>query len=396
MDAHERKSRVLCLKLRLNCFSRQHFVSQCPKPPSCWACKKKHHSTLHFDDQHKESVKVSSSSKATAESVSNVSTFVEQSLILKQEVLLATALVYACSNDGQKILCRVLIHPASQSSFLARAFVQRLRLKPSLLKSGININGIGGISKGTLNHVVNLNLSSVHSDDSVMVNALMLNQITSNVLRHSVVDLDWSGLSGFQLTDEHFATAGPVDILLGADVYPLLILDGLGVNKILDGRLLAQQTIFGWVITGSTTVKAKLSDDGQVYDESTLSHFVETDDLLKKFWEIEDTPFVKPWSIEEKLAEAHFKETTSRNENGQYVIALHFKDNYVLGESRFQALQRLHQMKRRLSRDSKLKEDYTAVMREYLELRHAEKVPEEELTSSNASSWCRERVKLYY
>jgi len=53
------------------------------------------------------------------------------------------------------------------------------------------------------------------------------------------------------------------------------------VNKILDGRLLAQQTISGWVITGSTTVKAKLSDDGQVYDENTLSHFAETDDLLK-------------------------------------------------------------------------------------------------------------------
>ena len=79
--------------------------------------------------------------------MSNVSTFVEQSLILKQEVLLATVLVYACSNDGQKILCRVLIDPGSQSSFVTRAFVQRLRLKPSLLKSGININGIGGVKR---------------------------------------------------------------------------------------------------------------------------------------------------------------------------------------------------------------------------------------------------------
>jgi len=84
------------------------------------------------------------------------------------------------------------------------------------------------------------------------------------------------------------------------------------------------------------------------------------------------------------LAEAHFKEVTARNENGQYVVALPFKDNYVLGESRSQALQRLHQMERRLSRDTKLKEDYTAVMREYLELSHAQKVPEEELKSSNA------------
>jgi len=79
---------------------------------------------------------------------------VEQLLILKQEVLLATALAYACSNDDQKILCRVLIDPESQSSFVTRAFVERLRLKPSLLKSGINTNGIGGILKGILNHVV--------------------------------------------------------------------------------------------------------------------------------------------------------------------------------------------------------------------------------------------------
>ena len=384
LDVQERKSKVLGLKLCLNCFSRQHFVSQCPKPASCGICKRKHHPTLHIDEQFKRSVQVSGAPKNDSGRTPNVSTFVEQSSVLNKEVLLATALVHARSFYGQKILCRVLLDPGSQSSFVTRGFTQRLRLKKLLLNNGISVNGIGDIAKGTLSQVVRLNLSSVHSDDtSVMVNALVIDQITSNVPRHSILELDWPELDSLQLADEHFLTSGPVDILLGADVYPNLILEGMGVRKSCNSETLAQQTVFGWIITGSTKVKAEPSFDQPEPQGSTLSNFVETDNLLKKFWEIEENSSVKCWSLEEKNCESHFKETTYREDNGRYVVSLPFKGNYSLGESYPQALERLEQTEKRLARDPKLKENYAAVMKEYFDLNHAEKVPEEEVNDSD-------------
>ena len=340
LDPHQRKAKVLDLKLCVNCFSRQHFVSRCPKPSSCRSCKRKHHPTLHYDEPTKQEEEVSS----------HVSTIKPE--IVHKEVLLATALVYVRSGNGNNVLCRALIDPGSQISFVTKGCAQRLKIEKSSLNNGINVNGIGGISKGTLDRVVCLNISSIYSSDvSVVVNALTIDQVTSNIPRRHICELNWPGLKELQLADEHFCATGAVDILLGADVHPYLILDGVGVRKSPDCALIAQQSIFGWIITGSTAVKSKVSDG----EESALTHLVETEDVLKKFWEIEDTPCVKPWSIEEKLAEEHFKETTFRNENGQYVVELPFKDNCVLGESRAQALQRLQQMERRYEGVSGLK-----------------------------------------
>ena len=142
--------------LCLNYFSRRHFVSQCPKPASCGICKRKHYSTLHTDEQFKRSVEVSGASKADSGRASNVVMFVEESSMTNQEVLLDTGLVHARSYNDQKILCRVLLDPGSQSSFVTRGFTQCLRLKKTSLNIGIRVNGIGGITKGTLNQIVKI------------------------------------------------------------------------------------------------------------------------------------------------------------------------------------------------------------------------------------------------
>lgn len=91
---------------------------------------------------------------------------------------------------------------------------------------------------------------------------------------------------------------------------------------------------------------------------------VETEDLLKRFWEIEDNSSVKCWSLEEKNCKSYFNKTMYREENSRYVVSLPFKENYSLGESYPRALTRLEQTKKRLARDPKLKENYAAVMKE--------------------------------
>ena len=50
-----------------------------------------------------------------------------------------------------------------------------------------------------------------------------------------------------QLADPNFATSGQVDLLIGGDVSQIM-LDGVKRNIL--GKLMAQETIFGWVLTG--------------------------------------------------------------------------------------------------------------------------------------------------
>jgi hypothetical protein len=116
------------------------------------------------------------------------------------------------------------------------------------LKEGIMVCGIGGVSKGTLNQGVQVKLSSLLTNTPpVAVDALIIDQVTSKVPRRQVKSLDWPQLESLRLADEYFHTPGPVDMLLGADVYPKLILSGMGVLKKPDKELLASSEIYFWL-----------------------------------------------------------------------------------------------------------------------------------------------------
>ncbi|XP_018398110.1 PREDICTED: uncharacterized protein LOC108776097 [Cyphomyrmex costatus] len=72
------------------------------------------------------------------------------------------------------------------------------------------------------------------------------------------------------------------------------------------------------------------------------------------------------------MCEKHFIENVSRNNQGRIIVRLPIKENKLrtLGESHGIALRRFHSLKRRLSRDSALRCQYSEFMREYLSLGH--------------------------
>lgn len=110
------------------------------------------------------------------------------------------------------------------------------------------------------------------------------------------------------MADPDFATAGKIDIILGADVYRALRTPGERYGP-LDAPL-AQNTIFGWILTGRVAdSKSTQAERGvRVYHCSTgtdLSGFV------RQFWELEELPNTKHLTEEEKC-EAIFQETHRR------------------------------------------------------------------------------------
>ena len=372
LSPEQRKAKATELKLCLNCFSRQHFVASCVKPPSCSQCSGKHHPTLHYV-RGPDSVNLAS----------------HVAFPVPEEVLLSTALVKVETNCGQTV-ARALIDPGSQSSFVTSSFVQRSRLRKSK-KKGVHVCGIGGIEKGDVNELVECDLLPVHKQcvpQKVPMEAFVIDKITGSIPRHRVNIRNWSQLQSLQLADEQFQTPGPVDILIGADVYPHIISDNMKLIKSPDRKLIAQETVFGWVLSGK--VSRQNSKTGIVSPEPLLNHFgmVTYDDktecILKKFWEIETVEQACAWSVEEKMCEAHFVETCIREPSGRYAVVLPLKDGVSLGESRSKAEFRLKQNERRFLRESEaLYDKYNEVVEEYFNLDHAEAVPQNELCAGN-------------
>ncbi|XP_062121532.1 uncharacterized protein LOC133835556 [Drosophila sulfurigaster albostrigata] len=95
------------------------------------------------------------------------------------------------------------------------------------------------------------------------------------------------------------------------------------------------------------------------------------DSLLSKFWEVEDIP-AKLIKESDYVCEENFVKTTSRSKCGRYRVTLPFRkpDGIELGHSRSIALAQFLKNENRLSRNDSLKEQYNAVLQEYVDLGH--------------------------
>ena len=99
----------------------------------------------------------------------------------------------------------------------------------------------------------------------------------------------------------------------------------------------ALNTDFGWVLAGNTGPQANT-----LLTSSYLTSVVTGDDLLCRFWEVEEKTVANcTLSVEERCALEHFYSHHSRNEEGRFVVPLpKHSMELKLGESRSQAVHR--------------------------------------------------------
>ncbi|CAH2103260.1 unnamed protein product [Euphydryas editha] len=102
---------------------------------------------------------------------------------------------------------------------------------------------------------------------------------------------------------------------------------------------------------------------------------VREDELLKKFWEIENEPnsIEKRLTEEEKLCEKLYEETTLRRKDGRFVVRLPFKTidpQCQYGQSYDIAINKLLSLEKRLSKNPTLSNEYHRVLEEYTTLNH--------------------------
>ena len=211
---HERREALTTANLCYNCLGR-HQVNECGSEKRCQLCNGKHHTTIHED----------SADTGTGEEVTaNTSSCTSSAL---PAVLLATARVKVLQPDGDSRIVRALVDQGSEVSLITAALAQQLRL----LRRSANIRLIG-------------------------VGKQLPERVRGKVQ-----------LQGLPLADPSYDGEGPIDLLLGADAYALILRDGLIKGGI--GEPMAQNTTLGWIVSGPAT-KGLRSDDADNHALATL------------------------------------------------------------------------------------------------------------------------------
>lgn len=420
MSPYERFNFVKTNSVCNNCLSYKHKFSACMSHRTCSLCNAKHHTLLHFNPPHKQTYLPNSHQTSTNNFVdkanstpppsssngvaSNLQSYhpadrVDNGLrhdstlnhlsarsandddnlrtLVHKTTLLGTAKIRLYDASGKVHYARILVDPGSQSDYITLECCNRLALPISNQNRFARVQGIGGSSQKILGMSI-VQFSSrfdSNGDNSYTIQPLVVESITSH-LPDSPIDISlFDCFKNIPLADDCFNEPGPIDMLIGANLFCDILLS----DKVRSAGLpSALETTLGYVIMGDVTVTSppRATRALCAFTHEPLNQ------TLEKFWNLEEVPSKKFLSPDDKECEQIFTATTTRNDNGSYAVDLPFKqtpDN--LGNSFVIAKRRFSMLENKFLKYPQLRDKYDDVIRDYLDKGIISLVPPEEYST---------------
>lgn len=367
ITVNERRDLVKQKALCLLCLKPKHQANECKFKKMCPHCNKRHNGLLHFNENEKSNRKFEKNTAKDASKKAYVATSEVKQVVCATahdnndiNTLLATAIIRVKTLDGHSETLRALIDHGSMSSFVTERAVKKLNLKQT--KNKINICGIAG-SVEESNGTVEMQITARYPTSfKTNVTAIVLKKLTT-LLPGTDFDktiLNNAELDEYMLADPEFNKQARIDMILGADVYADLILDGL--VKADNNAYILQETEIGWIISGPLTNASK---NRTICMTATVN---EMDEKLQRFWELEEIGNENSLKPEEQQCIEHFNETLHRDDDGAYIVSLPFKkDASQLGDSRRMAIAQFFQLEKKFKHNPELKRAYEDYIKSLIE-----------------------------
>ena len=204
----------------------------------------------------------------------------------RQAVLLATARIILKNGMGGRLEVNALVDQGSMRSFVSKRVVSLLNVPT--VPAAINIKGVGNSFAAATKEFCRLTLVSTSSPAfSLDFDALVLDQLTSNLPPREISMSNWTHTKGLKLADPNFMKPKRIDCILGADVFACIVLDGIICGS--SETPVAQNTRLGGILTGRTGPEILHAES------SCVSTFFVQGDLgiskpITRTWEIEKIP----------------------------------------------------------------------------------------------------------
>ncbi|XP_043264085.1 uncharacterized protein LOC122404221 [Colletes gigas] len=385
------RNRLWCVR----CLASSHPTERCPRPQVCNQCSGKHHSLLHcnynwdqknarpparnsfgrrdesgFNAQPRKPTKSKPREKSTASHAQDKHASTSHCTAIgtgaPRPVVLATARVRVFGENGASRIARALLDQGSETSFVSAGLANDLQLKR--IRTPATVSGLGGGETQKIKFSVGLNLGPVKGTKPICVAyAYVVPKITT-YRTPSANALVYTAFRGLPLADPETRADPTIEILIGTDLYAQVMRPGFrrGANE----GPIAQETAFGWVISGPIHAEG----DGRNTVRTLHCTVLESlDYAIRRFWETEEIPTTSVRSKAEEECEALFRRTVKRDKTGRFIVRLplnHPRPDEALGHSFHIALSALARMRRKLDTDTTLDREYSEFLAEYESLGH--------------------------
>lgn len=364
-----------------NCLSYGHAVQTCFSTRNCRRCGQKHHTLLHIDDPNAATVPGLNIEQLRT-SVEQATVSGEPSMVVspvahhhnfsESQILLATALVRVGTAEDLSHIARCMLDSASQMNFATEEFVAQLGLP--IQRDSLEVTGLNA-SRTAISGTVCIRIASRVDQYEKEITCAVIKKITTNMPQRRICTNSFTIPKAMILADTEFWKPGPIQLLLGTEVFYEV---NLGNAQFLGPTLpTLTRTRLGWIVAGPAPINPKQSvgfTQGTFMSATFhISSDARVEEELCQFWKQEEVDLSSCIRLEHRLAEDIFN-TSCTKINHQYQVSLMFKDKTAaakLGESYSLAARRFMYLERRLHRNPELLKEYKAFIHEYLQLGHA-------------------------
>lgn len=376
LTVSQRIEKVKALRLCWKCFGKHRSIFCKKKIVPCEKCNSYRHNFLVCNGDQKDKgnqktlsndkedpVKPEATHSTTGSSMTKKSTSDVVMQVLRLEVRGRNGIVQA----------NVLFDSGSDRTYVSSDLVHQV--DPEFQKTervAVCSFGSGKASKEELRNIYNVELRGSQSGCGV-ISATEVPVVCAPIFRQKVPADILKEFGNLKLVEDYSqSNMVNIDILIGLDHYWKFITPEIVSLPDSNLGLVAQRTIFGWILSGS-------------YGDSTcaVSHqlFCVSDTNIKQLWEVE----LEPDSLPDSAILQKFNDSIDFKD-GRYSVSLPWKTKEhadSLQNNFDSAKKRLQSLSRKLEKQPKLKEQYNAALQEMVDTGVAEEVPEEDIPSRN-------------
>ncbi|XP_066906620.1 uncharacterized protein [Halyomorpha halys] len=261
LTPQERHDFVKSSGLCRNCLRSGRHASKCPSEYTCTFCRSKHHSVLNVESRSGSPAAVTSPKSADFAGHTRATSGPHYCC---SEAVMGTACA-ELHGSKHSAPARLLLDSGSQYTFVTAELATKIggQLQPF---DG-RIAGLGGSQVANIKGAMTFRLRSLIDDTTnFKVRALVVDRITSDLPKRPVPTRVIRELSHHVLADPSFGVSGPIDLLIGVDLYPRLV-TGVPTKVFGDGHPYLLPTVLGKVVMGtysnsvSTGISLLIQDD---------------------------------------------------------------------------------------------------------------------------------------
>ena len=319
----QKRDHVTANNLCVNCLKPHHTAEQCRSLYRCSVCNKKHNSLIHSEEGA-----LCSPALGRASASATI-----------PDGLPMTANVLVTGSNGIQVTARAFIDGGSSVTLISDKLKTALALQPTGQHK--TIDGVAGFVGETQRPVVKLTLSSPQDKRwKKSITAIALPKVIRDLpLTDASITLGMPHLQNLILADPLYHKVGPVDMLLGLDLFPVIFKTGKREGP--PNTPVAWDSVFGWTVFGMYDAKdCEKARSAPVFTEDDVSQSPRAK-LVDLIYQREDQRILESTmqpKEEEKVAAQVAQEQSILTEKRRFQVALtKTLEDPVLEESRGQA-----------------------------------------------------------